>query len=155
MIPNGGSIPLPNQVGGVTTVPIDIVQRRTFTGTIVAKDGLTVAIGGLIEEDVQDTRAEWPVLGKVPYLGFFFRRQETQRNRREQVILVRPYVFFTPLESAALSRDLMKQLSIRPLSPDADGTLNSFLPREVLRPDLPKNQCETIFKVHTVTPKDF
>ncbi|MFO0927679.1 MAG: hypothetical protein U0736_11680 [Gemmataceae bacterium] len=35
---------------GFTNIPINIVQRRLFSGTIVAKDSTTVAIGGLIEE---------------------------------------------------------------------------------------------------------
>ncbi|MFO0930875.1 MAG: hypothetical protein U0736_28240 [Gemmataceae bacterium] len=155
VLPNGGNIPVANTSGGFTNIPIDIVQRRLFSGTIVAKDALTVAIGGLIEEGLNDHRQEVPVLGKIPYLGFFFRRQQTVRTRREQVILVRPYVFFTPIESAALTHDLMKHLSIHPMSPDAMGTLNTFLPHEVLRPNPPQTPLQTIFRVHTITPKDF
>ncbi|MFN4258104.1 MAG: type II secretion system protein GspD [Gemmataceae bacterium] len=153
---NGATIPIPNTVtGGITEVPVDVVRRRTFSGTVVAKDGLTVAIGGLIEERVRDIRSEYPVLGKVPYLGFFFRRVETDRRRVETILLIRPYIFFTPIESATLSHDLVQKLSIHPLAPDADGTLNSFLPHEALRPHPPENKCQTIFRIHTVTPKDF
>jgi len=155
VIENGARIPLPNPNGGFSEVPVDTVRQRTFTGTIVAKDGLSVAIGGLIEERLQDNREEPPVLGKIPYLGFLFRRSITVRTRREQVIVIRPYIFFTPVESAMLSRDLMQKLSIHPQSPSAEGTLNSFLPREVLRPDPPQNQCQDLFKIFRIVPKDF
>ncbi len=40
---------------------------RTLTGTLIAKDGLTLALGGLIEEGVQDTREGircWAVAGR-------------------------------------------------------------------------------------------
>ena len=33
-------------------------------------DGLTVAVGGLIRDSVQDNRAEVPILGKLPVIGF-------------------------------------------------------------------------------------
>jgi general secretion pathway protein D len=155
VVPNGGTIPVPNATGGIQNIAIDIVRRQTFTGTVVAKDGLTVAVGGLIEEELRDHREEPPIISKIPYLGFLFRRQTSRRGRREHVILIRPYVFFTPVEAAALSRDLVSDLSAHPMAPAPIGTLNTFLPREVLRPDPPKDGCETIFKVHFFTPKDF
>ena len=83
---------------------MDTVQTQVVTGTVVAKDGLTVALGGLITEGVADSRAEVPVIGKLPVIGFFFRRQVTIRSRTELVVLIRPYVFNTPSESAALER---------------------------------------------------
>src|SRR5262249_39481984 len=132
-----------------------ILTRRTFSGTLVAKDGLTVAIGGLIHEALRDNPTQWPLLGKIPYLGILFRPPSTHPERHEQIILILPHVFYTPVESAALSHDLMKQLSINPLAPRAEGTLNAFLSREALRPNPPENQLQTIFRVHTVTPKDF
>ncbi|MFO0927680.1 MAG: hypothetical protein U0736_11685 [Gemmataceae bacterium] len=41
------------------------------------------------------------------------------------------------------------------MSPDAMGTLNTFLPHEVLRPNPPQTPLQTIFRVRTITPKDF
>lgn len=152
---NGATVPLPNPGGGVTQVPVDVLQQRTFSGTVIAKDGLTVAVGGLIEEELRDVRRGIPVISKMPYVGFLFRSQNTVRTRREQVILLRPFVFFTPTESNCLSRDLLRELSIHPMSPDPTGTLNTFTPRDPLRPDPPLDQWESIFKVHFVSPKDF
>ncbi len=155
VLTDGGRIPLPNPNGGFTNVPVDVVRQRTFSGTVVAKDGLMVAIGGLIEEGLNDIRQEPPGLGAIPYLGYLFRRQVTTRTRREQVILIRPYVFFTPVESASLSRDLMSQLSIHPMSPEPTGSLNTFLPRELLRPNPPQNPKQDVFKIHKILPRDF
>lgn len=136
----------------VTEVPVATVQTNLVTGTVVAKDGLTVAIGGLIQETVADARAEIPVLGKLPVVGFFFRNQETLRSRTETIILIRPYVFNTPVESAALSADLIPDNSLHPKAVHPVGSLNTFGAQEVLRPNPPTNALQTIFRFHSVDP---
>jgi general secretion pathway protein D len=139
----------------VVDQPVDVVRRTTVTGTLVAKDGLTVAIGGLIQEDLMDSRQQIPVLGKLPVIGIAFRGQQTERMRTELVVMIRPYVFNTPHESAALSHELVGALSIHPHAPDAVGTMNSFLPREALRANPPQNQLQTIFRFHSLVPKAY
>src|SRR5262249_29155950 len=50
VVPNGANIPIPNSTGaGVTQVSVDTVARQNFTGTVVAHDGCTIAVGGLID----------------------------------------------------------------------------------------------------------
>lgn len=154
-IANGGNIPIVNAAGAIVNLPIDILNTRTVNGTVVAKDGLTVAIGGLIDEQLLDQRAEVPVLGKLPVVGYFFRRQVTNRTRTELVILIRPYVFSTPSESAALSRDLVGDLSLHPSGPEPYGTLNSFSPPEVLRASPPDTKLQQIFRLHSLYPKTY
>lgn len=157
VIENGGKIPVPNPVtGNVDEVLVDIVDSRKVTGTVVAKDGLTIAIGGLIEEGVNDTRSQVPVLGRIPYLGVAFRRQETTRRRRELVFLIRPFVLSTPGESTAASRKLIESLSLHPNVQDGlPPTLGTYNPQEILRPDPPVTPHDMLFKVHTIIPKDF
>ncbi len=155
VIEDGGTIPLPDPNGGVTDVDVDIVAQQTYSGTIVAKDGLAIAIGGLIEEGIRDNRAEVPVLGRIPYVGVLFRRQMSERFRRERILVIRPYVFYTPVESAILTKNLLKDLSFHPLSPHAQGGLNTFAPQEILQPNPPLTPAEMLFRVHMFTPKDF
>lgn len=152
VVPNGATVLVPTNTG-FTPQTIDTVRSRTVSGTIVAKDGLAVAIGGLIEEAANDNRAEVPVIGKVPVLGFFFRRQNTGRNRTELMIVVRPYIFNTPTESANLSQDMLRHLSLHPNAPDARGTLGTFAPHEVVRPNPPTTPLQTIFRFHSIDPK--
>ena len=151
----GATIPVLDAEGRVQQVNVDTIGRQTATGTIVAKDGLTVALGGLIEEEVSDVRAEVPVIGKLPVVGFFFRRQSTVRARRETVIMVRPYVFNTPPESAALSEMLVRDLSVHPSVCDGQPTLGSHAPWEAVRPDPPYNELENTFRFHSVRPRRY
>jgi general secretion pathway protein D len=152
---NGATIPIVNAAGAIQELPIDVLNTRVVNGTVVAKDGLTVAIGGLINENLTDQRAEVPVLGKLPVVGYFFRRQQTNRTRTELVILIRPYVFNTPAESAALSQELLPELSLHPNSPDGVGTLNSFNPPEVLRASAPVNKMQQMFRFHSMFPRTY
>jgi general secretion pathway protein D len=157
VIPNGANIPLLNATGtGVTQVPVDTIQQQTLTGTFIAKDGMTMAIGGLIQETVSDQRNEVPVLGRVPYLGVFFRTQETIRSRNEIIVLIRPYVLNTAPESAAASRCLLDAISIHPnLQAGNLSSLGTFLPSEVLVPNPPVTDLQRMFRVHMAQPKDY
>ena len=74
---NGANMLIPTNTGFAPQA-VDTVQSRSVSGTVVGKDGLTVAIGGLIEENLTDNRSEVPVLGKLPVIGFFFRSQTSQ-----------------------------------------------------------------------------
>ncbi len=154
---NGATIPLPSADGAVINqVPVDTVQSQTLTGTFIAHDGLMIAVGGLIQEGVLDSRSEVPILGRIPYLGVFFRKQETIRTRSELVILIRPYVLNTATEAACASRGLVETLSIHPAVQTGNfGNQNTFLPNEVLVPNPPVTPAQRLFQVHMVLPKDY
>ena len=155
IITAGANIPVVNSSGGITQQPVDVVSARTLSGTIVAKDGLMLAVGGLIEENVTDKRAEVPVLGKLPGLGFFFRRQQTSRSRNELIIMIRPHVLSTPAESEGISKDLLSNLSIHPNASDPSGTMKTFDASEPVRPNLPTSKEDAIFRFHSVSPADY
>lgn len=144
----GSSIPVPATSGsGVTNINVDTVRRRTISGTIVAQDGMAVALGGLIEEQIHDSRDQVPVLGNIPGLGLLFRRQASGKSRSELVVIVRPYVFNTPTESAATTEMLLGQLSTHPNSPDVTGTMNA-LPCPVTRSETESSQRAKLFQLH-------
>ena len=117
---------------GVTQQPVDVVSTQTVSGTVVASDGLTLAIGGLIEENISDMKAQVPLLGSIPGVGVLFRRQTKNKTRSEVVILIRPRILTTPCEGAAASKELLEQLSIHPKAPNPEGTLNLYTPMDVL-----------------------
>jgi general secretion pathway protein D len=96
---------------GVRQVPIDVVGTRSVSGTFIAKDGMAVAIGGLIEEVDSDRREGVPFLGDIPGLGLLFRRQSTEKSRRELVIVLRPYVMSTATDSERITRDMLDRLA--------------------------------------------
>ena len=56
VLTGGATIPIVTGNGSIQSQPVDIVSTRTFSGTVVAKDSLTLAIGGLIMRLLSRTR---------------------------------------------------------------------------------------------------
>lgn len=152
-IVNGAQIPLLNTNGAIDYADVDTVNRSTVSGTVVAKDGLAVVLGGLIEDEITDDREKVPGLGRLPVLGFFFRRQNTGRRRRELVVMIRPYVFNTPTESACISQELLQELSVHPNALSGDTDLGTFGAHEVLQVDLDRSGLHEVFHFHNIVPR--
>ena len=149
----GASIPVPSSDGEtVTAVNVDTVRRRSVTGTVVAQDGMAVALGGLIEEQVVDTRDQIPVLGDIPHLGFLFRRQSTGRQRSELIVMIRPYIFNTPAEAAERSQCVVGQQMLHPNGPNPQGSMNTYAPCEVIRPAPECASRARLLRLHNVVP---
>lgn len=148
---NGGS-------SGVQNVGVDVVATRTISGTFVAKDNLAVAIGGLIEDSTNDVRAGVPLVGRIPVVGFFFRRTEKTKNRKELIIMIRPHIISTPADSQAISQDVLHNLA----APDSQRLLQEGLwPTDQPLPPLPASPAGTkpaatpvtVTKVRTVVER--
>ncbi|MEI6234539.1 MAG: hypothetical protein WCT04_15910 [Planctomycetota bacterium] len=127
----GASIPVVTN-NGLQQQAVDVVQTRSVSGTVVAQDGLTLAIGGLIEEGISDQRSQVPLLGSIPGVGVLFKRQNKNKKRSELVILIKPRILTTPSEGEAVSKELLERLSIHPKASDPSGTLNLYPAAEVL-----------------------
>ena len=152
---DGGKIPVLSLTNSTQEFVVDTVTRSTVSGTFVAKDGLAVVMGGLIEDEISDQRQKVPGLGKLPVFGFFFRKQNTSRIRRELVVMIRPYVFNTPSESAAISQDLLQQLSVHPTALSGEQTLSTFSPDEVLQTELDDCGLHKFFQFHNIVPRNY
>ncbi|WP_395752082.1 Amuc_1098 family type IV pilus outer membrane protein [Prosthecobacter sp.] len=61
--------------------------RKVTTGVSVW-DGQTVALGGLIREDVQDVQDKVPILGDLPFVGRLFKNESEQHYKRNLMIFV-------------------------------------------------------------------
>jgi general secretion pathway protein D len=61
--------------------------RKVSTGVSIW-DGQTVALGGLIREDVQDVEDKIPVLGDLPFIGRLFKSEAEHHFKRNLMIFV-------------------------------------------------------------------
>jgi len=106
------TIPVVNaQNGTVSAFPIDAVDTSRIETTVLAQDGLTVAIGGLIRKRSVDNEQKVPVVGDIPLLGNLFKRKATEDSRTELVLLITPHVFFTSEEADIRSRFNLERLT--------------------------------------------
>ena len=87
--------------------------KRTAKTTVVVKDQETVALGGLVGEQISHSTGGIPCLGDIPVLGWLFKSYSRERDRTNLFIFLTPHVLATPEEAAGLSgvkRDEIKTL---------------------------------------------
>lgn len=100
--PGGGTVPITDGTGSVQNLPVDTVDTARLTGTVMAKDGLTVAVGGLIRTSTNKNERKVPVLSEIPILGRVFRSTSESEQETETVLLITPRVMNVPEESEDL-----------------------------------------------------
>ncbi|MGB1262100.1 MAG: type II secretion system secretin GspD [Cognaticolwellia sp.] len=93
-----------SSVSGATGVDISINKREIKT-TVMADDGATVILGGLIDEDVQESVQKVPLLGDIPLLGHLFKSTSNTKRKRNLMVFLRP----TIVRDGKLMSDLSKE----------------------------------------------
>ena len=80
--------------GGNNDLPL--VSTRQAETTVRLKDGNSVVIGGLLNEEKTTSRTKVPLLGDIPWLGALFRHESTTTSKRDLVIEVTPHLLADP-----------------------------------------------------------
>ncbi|HYE52842.1 MAG TPA: type II and III secretion system protein family protein [Azospirillaceae bacterium] len=76
----------------VSSVEIPALTTRRAETTVELGSGQSFAIAGLLQNNVNQSIARFPLLGEVPVLGALFRSTRFQRDESELVIIVTPYL---------------------------------------------------------------
>ncbi len=115
------------RTGASKTVGSGDAQAPTFTErnvktTLLAQDGSTVVIGGIIEENTQNEKTGIPFLQDIPVLSPLFSVRSKNRDRTELLIAVTPHVIdkkdtTRTREFLERLRQLRRQLDSDPLTP--------------------------------------
>ena len=84
-----------NKVGDATftfsgaTVASPIIDKRTFDSNVLIRSGDTLAIGGLLQDEITKGSNKVPVLGDIPLFGKLFQEKlntRTKRNPRSMIV---------------------------------------------------------------------
>ncbi len=84
------------QLSGFTAELPQTSERQTQQ-TLNVRSGETIAIGGLITEEMVTNVSGVPILMDLPILGQFFRSTRTRKDRRELVIFITTNIVNSPL----------------------------------------------------------
>jgi general secretion pathway protein D len=94
----------PTLVGPTTTI-------RSASTEVAARDGQTIVIGGLLADTIRANERSVPYLGRIPFLGALFRRDERQRMKTNLLVFLTPHIIASDRQMAATSvreRDRMR-----------------------------------------------
>jgi len=85
-------------------------SKREAETSVVSKDGETILIGGLIDENKDVTKSGVPLLKDIPLLGNLFRFTNITESRTELAILLTAKVIANPETAASVSDEFKKRV---------------------------------------------
>jgi hypothetical protein len=71
---------------------VPIVKTSEAETSILVRDGMTIVMGGLMEDKVSKNMTKIPLLGDIPGIGLLFRNTSNETKKTELVILLTPTV---------------------------------------------------------------
>jgi type II secretory pathway component GspD/PulD (secretin) len=71
---------------------IPIIDTSMSETTVMVKDGTTIIIGGLRREDKTAATEQFPFLGNIPLLGYFFKNKTAKTEKTELLVMITPHI---------------------------------------------------------------
>lgn len=104
------------EVSSLTDPTIDtgaadiITNKRTINTKVLAQDGETVVLGGLMEDDATQSLNKVPVLGDIPVMGALFSNKKHTNLKRSLFVFLRPTVLLNNMEVAQTTQRQYKRV---------------------------------------------
>jgi type IV pilus assembly protein PilQ len=87
------SSPVGQESTGAAGGFVTLVQRRSLnSGRLRLRDGQTLIVSGIIQDQDRTTVSKIPILGDLPLIGSLFRSTTRQNERAEVIVLVTPQI---------------------------------------------------------------
>ncbi len=82
-----------------------ITSKRSLDTNVLVDDGQIIVLGGLIDDNLQDTTEKVPLLGDIPFLGALFRYKTRSHVKTNLMVFLRPTIIRTNEQSVDLTGD--------------------------------------------------
>jgi type II secretory pathway component GspD/PulD (secretin) len=147
-----------------------IISTREATTQLLARTGQTVVIGGLVDQQLEESRSGIPILKDIPVLGYLFGTNRKSVANAELFLFLTPYVIASDDEGELLRKEiegnatLLKELmplrsmlppSMRALVPDSilpDSIKADTIPPDTIPPDTIPPDTIRLIRPETVGP---
>jgi general secretion pathway protein D len=114
-----------SSVATTTTSSIDspTIKQRKVKTTVQVNDGEALALGGLIQDQVNDTRNQIPILGDIPLIGNAFKEKGGSVGKTELIVLITPHVVRNLNEAREITDEYRRKFDV--YMPRSRGTQRS------------------------------
>nr|MDP9173496.1 hypothetical protein [Planctomycetota bacterium] len=110
------------QISSLTgqTVPIQagvnapVFENRSANSRVGVKDGETIVIGGLMQDQKTQTVEKVPIVGDLPLIGPLFQHNNVDKTKTELLIFLTPHVAQVPDRLLPMSEDEMRGVKLTP-----------------------------------------
>lgn len=100
-----------------------ITNKRSIKTSILADDGQTIVLGGLVQDDVKKSVSKVPLLGDIPVVGALFRSTSESRTKRNLLVFLQPTIVRDAGAAQALARRQYDSVRRVDLGMDSKGHL--------------------------------
>jgi general secretion pathway protein D len=83
-----------------------VISTREATTQLLARNGQTVVIGGLVDRQTERVRTGIPFLKDIPVLGFLFGSTREMTGNSELFLFLTPYIVATDDDAETLRREI-------------------------------------------------
>lgn len=80
-----------SSIAGATGADI-VTNKRQINTTVLASNGQTIVLGGLIDDNIQESAQKVPILGDLPLIGSLFSSKATNKSKRNLMVFIRPTI---------------------------------------------------------------
>ena len=81
-----------------------VTNKRSIKTTVLADNGQTIVLGGLIQENYKTVESKVPLLGDIPYLGRLFSSQSREKVKENLLVFLRPTIIRTKDQGAVATQ---------------------------------------------------
>ena len=109
-----------SSLSGATSVDV-LINKREIKTSVIVDDGGTIVLGGLIDEDVQESVSKVPLLGDIPLLGNLFKSTTTSKRKRNLMVFIRPTIIRDGITMNEISHRKYNYIRAEQLKRQAEG----------------------------------
>lgn len=109
-----------SSISGATSVDI-ITNKREIRTTVMTDDGATIVLGGLIDEDVQESESKVPLLGDIPVLGHLFKSTSVTKRKRNLMVFIRATIVRDGSAISGISKQKYNYIRAEQIKRDQEG----------------------------------
>ncbi|WNO61656.1 secretin N-terminal domain-containing protein [Rheinheimera sp. MMS21-TC3] len=95
----------------LSSIPSPTITSRSISTNVLAGNGQTIILGGLIQEDLNENDSRVPLLGDIPILGRLFQTKGNDFSRSELMVLITPRIIKDTTELDEFGRKLSELYS--------------------------------------------
>jgi type II secretion system protein D len=101
-------VPVDSQVNLGTGFSATAFNQQIVQTTVLADDGETIVIGGLISKVSSKSENKLPFFGDLPYIGTLFRYRTQTQEKRELIIVLTPSIIRNAQDSERVALEQIK-----------------------------------------------
>ncbi len=69
-----------------------ITNKRSIDTNVMVEDGQILVLGGLIQDNFNDSESKVPILSDIPVIGEAFKQNSTQRTKQNLMVFIHPVI---------------------------------------------------------------